>query len=268
MNISILGCGWLGYPLALHLKKKKHHIKGSTTTDRKLQNLQDQGITPFKILLQPGFSGDDNFLDSQVIIINIPPSRDPVHATTWMTSAISSLLNKIDRFPVKKVIFVSSTSVYPQLNREVFETDATDPDREAGRALLQAEDLLRNDTRVETTILRFGGLIGYDRKPGRFLAGKKNIPNGDAPVNLIHRDDCIEIIDRIIEKDIWGETLNACADKHPVKRDFYTRAARNAGLQVPEFDRSNHTAYKRVNSGRLKELLNFQFRYPDPMEVI
>ncbi len=38
-NISILGCGWLGKPLALKLNKKGCHIKGSTTSDDKLGRL-------------------------------------------------------------------------------------------------------------------------------------------------------------------------------------------------------------------------------------
>jgi hypothetical protein len=34
--------------------------------------------------------------------------------------------------------------------------------------------------------LRFGGLIGEDRNPARFLAGKENLDNPNA-INLIHQ---------------------------------------------------------------------------------
>ncbi|WP_321539617.1 NAD(P)-binding domain-containing protein [Flavobacterium piscinae] len=46
-QISILGCGWLGMPLAKHLLQKGYSIKGSTTTETKLELLQNEGITPF-----------------------------------------------------------------------------------------------------------------------------------------------------------------------------------------------------------------------------
>jgi nucleoside-diphosphate-sugar epimerase len=65
---------------------------------------------------------------------------------------------------------------------------------------------LQGNSRFKTTILRFGGLIGEDRNPIRFLAGRENLENPDAPINLIHQTDCIGIILRIIEK-ILGRNL-------------------------------------------------------------
>jgi hypothetical protein len=43
------------------------------------------------------------------------------------------------------------------------------------------------------------------------LAGRENLENPDAPINLIHQTDCIGIILKIIEKNSWGETYNAAA---------------------------------------------------------
>ena len=60
---------------------------------------------------------------------------------------------------------------------------------------------MRECKKFNTTVIRFGGLIGYDRMPGKFLTGKKDLPNGDAPVNLIHRDDCVQIIYQIIKNE-------------------------------------------------------------------
>jgi hypothetical protein len=42
-----------------------------------------------------------------------------------------------------------------------------------------------------------------------------------APVNLIHRDDCIGIINAIIEQNVWAEVFNGCADTHPFKADIH-----------------------------------------------
>ena len=60
------------------------------------------------------------------------------------------------------------------------------------------ENLFWNNIKFETTIVRLGGLIGYSRNPGRFFNNKKLVSNPDSKVNLIHRDDCINIIEQIV----------------------------------------------------------------------
>ncbi|WP_258929292.1 hypothetical protein [Flavobacterium davisii] len=47
------------------------------------------------------------------------------------------------------------------------------PQKDSGKALLIVEKMLLNQIQFKTTIIRFSGLIGYDRMPWRFLAGKK-----------------------------------------------------------------------------------------------
>ena len=44
MKISILGCGWLGFPLAKSLVEKGFSVKGSTTSENKLSILSTAGI--------------------------------------------------------------------------------------------------------------------------------------------------------------------------------------------------------------------------------
>lgn len=46
-KISILGCGWLGLPLAKALIENGFSVKGSTTSTDKLTALENDGITPF-----------------------------------------------------------------------------------------------------------------------------------------------------------------------------------------------------------------------------
>ncbi|WP_460879252.1 hypothetical protein [Pontibacter rugosus] len=68
------------------------------------------------------------------------------------------------------------------------------------------------------------------------------MPNGDAPVNLIHLDDCVAILQRIVEQGKWGKVYHASADGHPLRRDFYHAAALALGLAPPEFDVMQETA--------------------------
>ncbi|MEM7008109.1 MAG: SDR family oxidoreductase [Thermodesulfobacteriota bacterium] len=267
-TISILGCGWLGLPLAEKLIQLGHSVKGSTRSSTDLPRLGQKGIIPFSINLDPTIIAEnaDSFFDTEILIINFPPQRREDIVKYHEMQAIS-LIESIKKSAIEKVIFVSSTSVYPDLNREVSEDDTHGPTKESGKALIKFESLLKECSEFKTTILRFAGLIGYNRNPGRFLAGKKEVVNADAPVNLIHRDDCVNIIVEIIDKDLWGETLNACSDVHPLRKDYYISAANKLGLAPPEFKNTEHLSFKIINSDKLKKLLNYQFIHPDPTKI-
>ncbi len=69
--------------------------------------------------------------------------------------------------------------------------------------------------KIKTTIVRFGGVIGYNRNSGKFFSKGSPVHNPDSNVNFIHRDDCIEIISQLVEQEVWGEVFNCCADTHP-----------------------------------------------------
>jgi hypothetical protein len=114
--------------------------------------------------------------------------------------------------------------------------------------------------------VRFGGLIGADRNPARFLL-KSTQPIANAPVNLIHQDDCIGILSAIVEHELWGETLNACCPEHPMKKDFYEKAARISGLAEPVIS-AETGPYKTIDSSKLIRLLNYQFKYQSPMDYL
>jgi nucleoside-diphosphate-sugar epimerase len=75
---------------------------------------------------------------------------------------------------------------------------------------------------------------------------------------MIHLDDCIAIIRRVIELGVWNKVFSACADEHPTKKEFYTRSALAIGLAPPGF--SEEVAdYKIVSNALLKEALKYQF---------
>ena len=76
-TISILGCGWLGLPLAHHLAQQGYAVKGSTTTPMKLVLLRAEGIEPYLLELDPTVHGDqvEDFFKSDILFLNIPPGR-------------------------------------------------------------------------------------------------------------------------------------------------------------------------------------------------
>lgn len=275
MNISILGCGWLGLPLADHLIKRNHNIKGSTTTKNKIKELREHAITPYLLKLIPQLSGSEQVTDfwkSNVLVLNIPPGRNRNSVVDYHMQQVKEVINQLKTGAVDHVIYISSTSVYPSAPGVVHEDDAQPgrAGRASGNALLEAETLLLNSDDFNTTVLRFGGLYGDDRHPARYMAGRTNLDRGEAPVNLIHRDDCIAIITQIIEKNITGEVFNAVSDGHPTRKDYYTKAAKALGLEQPTFKENNQGTgqdYKVVSNTKLKEQLDYTFIHPFPSEV-
>lgn len=270
-QISILGCGWLGLPLAKALLENGFLVKGSTTSVGKLSVLKNLGIQAFQIeLSETKIQGEvDSFLEnSKILIIDVPPklrgsSTDPSTALRMtFVEKIKNVIPFIEKSTVENVLFISSTSVYGDTSTALSVTEETklNPDTESGRQLVQTEQLLQSNLNFKTTILRFGGLIGEDRHPIKFLAGRKNIENPNAPINLIHQEDCIGIILEILRQNSWNETFNAVTPFHPSRKEYYTQKAINLALDLPEFNAENSSFGKTISSSKVEKVLGYSFR--------
>lgn len=266
-TISILGCGWLGLPLAKFLIKKGCSVKGSSPTPENLLTMAKDGITPFRIFFDPEINSDfdASFFDSEILIINFPPKRRE-DIEEFHPQQFKALIKQVRLSSIKKVIFISSTSVYANLNRIVTEADDQIPEKNSGKALRIVENMLLTQEEFQTSIIRFGGLIGYDRKPGRFFSKMKNAVEGDSPVNLIHQDDCINIISHVIDNNLWGEIYNACCPEHPTRKEFYVEAAKIGGFEIPKFVETQNS-FKIISSAKLKKT-NYKFKYTNPIEAL
>ncbi|HAH54353.1 MAG TPA: NAD(P)-dependent oxidoreductase [Flavobacterium sp.] len=282
-QISILGCGWLGLPLAKALIENKFLVKGSTTSVAKLSVLENAGIIPFLIVLTPNsnFQSSTNNLveeeektenltafleNAKILIIDIPPKLRGSEKENFVLK-IKNIIPAIEKSTVENVIFISSTSVYGENNLLVTEETALNPDTESGKQLMETEQLLQSNTNFKTTILRFGGLIGEDRHPVHFLAGRTHIENPNAPINLIHQEDCIGIIMAIIDQiqiKCWNrnEDFNAVTPFHPSRKEYYTQKAIELNLALPEFNLENSTFGKTILSNKTATFLGYTFKKP------
>ena len=258
MKISVLGCGWLGLPLAKELLRKDHVVKGSTTSHEKLRNLSSEGIEAFLLLISTeGIQGDIvSFLQgSECLVLNIPPGlrRNP---DGNFTGKMQKLIREIEDAEVKRLIFVSSTTVYRDTPEIPIYTEHDKPNgtSEAAEQLLEVEELLLNNDYFEAVILRFGGLFGPGRHPSKYLSGRKNTSNPEAPVNLIHQRDCINVILNIIESGKSGRVFNAVFPEHPMKKNYYPEICTMRGIPPPEFRENAVSEGKIINSINMKEL--------------
>jgi nucleoside-diphosphate-sugar epimerase len=272
-QISILGCGWLGLPLAKALLENGFSVKGSTTSNDKLSVLKNLGIQPFLISLSEDktIGNLSGFLEnSKILIIDVPPKLRSSEKENFV-SKIKNVIPFIEKSSIENVLFISSTSVYGEDNSMVTEETELNPDTESGKQLVQAEQLLESNSNFKTTILRFGGLIGEDRHPVHFLAGRKNLENANAPINLIHQEDCIDIILEILrtpevsgqnDKLEWNETFNAAAPFHPSRQEYYSQKALEFNLALPEFNLESPTFGKTILSDKVETVLGYTFKKP------
>jgi nucleoside-diphosphate-sugar epimerase len=254
-TISILGCGWLGTPLAEYFIKTGYHIRGSTTSVDRINELSSKGIEPFIVDINKTDSISKQFLNSKYFIASI---------TSKSAEGFKNLIKAIEKSTIQNIIFVSATSVYKKSNRVITEDMTSEL---IDSPLLEIEKLFLQNSSFTTTILRFAGLFGYERKPGNFFRPGKFLSDPEAYVNLIHRDDCIRIIEQVIVQDAWNEIFNCCVATHPTKREFYTKAATDIGRSPPEFSDSGRSDYKIINNEKLKKRLNYTFKYNDLMKL-
>lgn len=272
-KIAILGCGWLGLPLAKSLLSKGYKVKGSTTSESKLDLLKNAGISPFQIQLEEHqiIGNIEDFLkETNVLVIDIPPGlRRETSTSKEMTfvNKIKNLIPFIEKSEVQKVIFVSSTSVYGDSFSivEITEETKPNPDTESGKQLVIAETLLQSNPNFKTMVIRFGGLLGDDRHPVKFLAGRTNVENPDAPVNMIEREDCIGIIEKTIDfaRDDnweWNQIFNAVAPQHPTRKAYYHKKAENLNLPLPTFAENSESKGKIISSEKVETILGYSFQ--------
>jgi nucleoside-diphosphate-sugar epimerase len=265
MKISILGCGWLGLPLGKFLMEKGHVIKGSTTSAEKIPLLSNVGIQPFLLKFSPQVEAkSDNivsqFLDSEILILCIPP-RAGKYGEDFHVQQIQSIIENLPASSVKSIIYTSSTSVYPELNQEMTEYDEV----LENHALIKVESLLKSLPQ-NITILRCGGLMGGERIPAKYFAGK-TINTGQTPVNYVHQDDVVQIITMILEKDFWNETYNVVSPEHPMREEVFLKNCVDLGFEKPIFEESiEQTPYKIISPQKLILRTEYEFKFSNPLD--
>ncbi len=262
-SISILGTGWLGLPLGIHLRNKGFEINGSIRNPNNLEVLRSNGINPFLLDFEETNSlvNLKSFLAStNTLIISIPPSGQSNYSALFRPLIVC--LKALAKLP--QIVFISSTSIYGDAGHFDEESKQFSVKPRA-QQILDAENLFIETFPENTIVLRLAGLAGPGRNPGRFLAGKLDVQNPNGPVNFIHLADCIEIITQLIQESVPKGIFNVCAPKHPGRRAFYTLHSTQLSLEAPRFITDNNGSSKIIDANKITDRLNYTFIYPDPM---
>lgn len=250
MRIGVVGCGWLGLPLAESLAKNGHTLLGSTTQESKLTSIAEKGIDPILFKLDPMPMGKDfnRLFQVDLLIVNIPPGRKR-NTPEFYEEQIKYLKYQLQTSTVKEVVFVSSTSYYPNINEIVDTETLSDLTKGSSKAIVQGEKQI-SQIEQDLVILRCGGLMGANRIPGKWFAGKptKGFNN---PVNYIHQQDVIRIISELIEN--WPDkdakkVLNLVSPVHPTRKEVHEAMAKKYGFESPIWEELSSTPSKIVDS--------------------
>lgn len=261
-NICVIGCGWLGFPLAKNLIKKGYHVRGSTRSSKKIATLQSHHIETYMVdITSEGITGDiqECLEGSDTLVLNIPPGKRK-NASVNYVKKMNFLIPYIEASSVNNVLFVSSTSVYQDFESFPNITESNPTTLKTTNQIIDVETLFQKNSNFKSTILRFSGLFGEDRHPAKYLSGKHQVKNPKAPVNLIHLNDCIAIIERILNQNIWGEIFNAATTPHPSKKKYYTSVCKSLNLPLPLFDEAEPSKGKIIDASKLARLLDYEFK--------
>lgn len=265
-QISIIGLGWIGLPLAQLLQERGHKVVGSTTSADKQAKLKELGVEAIEFALVPFPQGKgfQKLFTSEVLVINIPPKSRSTDGKFYLEQ-MKYLRTMVDQAGIKKIIFVSSTGVYPDhVRAEAYLEDEELTSETTGNVTLLKGEKTFKSTK-ELTIVRFGGLLGDDRIPGKYVAGIENVA-GHTRVNYIHRIDAVKMLAWIIENGLWGEIYNGVAPIHSLRKDIYDRNVLDLGFEPPKSYQNASDSDDRIISGDKILYTDFEFEYPDPID--
>lgn len=270
-KVAIIGLGWLGMPLAMALTARGWQVTGSKTTPDGIDAARRCGIEAFQLELTPEMICEaedlEPLLNVDALVVTLPASRTAEGGEKYL-QAVQNVVDSALVYNVPRIIFTSSTSVYGNASGVMRENSPLQPETVAGKTLVELENWLHNLPGTSVDILRLSGLVGPKRHPGRFLAGKQDVPNGSQGVNLVHLDDVVEAIMLLLQTPKGGRVFNLSAPKHPTRAEFYPSVSKQLGLEPPQFlPTEGQDSGKLIDGTRICSELGFEYIYDDPVKM-
>ncbi len=258
-SVLIVGCGWVGKKLGQYLSDKGYKVYGTTRSEQNFSEIKEHNITPVKLQLPIDKIQNIELPKVDSVVISISPGRGENRNTY---PEIIRQLGELWKETNTQVLMYSSTGVYGNAKGKISENDLS-PDVNSSNVICAAEGTLKK-LLSDSVILRLAGLYGEDRHPVKYLAGRTDISDGDAPVNLVHRDDVIEATEVMIKNKVRSEVFNVCSPVHPKKSELYPAIAKRLELDEPEFLDGGGNG-KEISSDKIQKVLHFDFENADPL---
>lgn len=252
-RVLIAGCGYVGSIAAGLFAKEDWEVFGWTRSGQSAAppgkssiSLATVDITDLKTVRRNSFPAD--------VVVHCASSGTDSYLRVYRDGAA----NLAACFPSARIIFTSSTSVYPQCDgSSVTEDSPAEPASENAQILRQAEKIILDHDGI---VLRVAGIYG----PGRsFLL--RSVMNGtsvisDQFVNQVHRDDVASAISFLSRSHAVDSPriFNVVDDTPAPRSEILDWISTRVGLPLPNSPatappkrgRSN----KRVSNAKLRAL--------------
>ena len=282
-KIAIIGCGYVGSALGRELVRHGHDCVGTTTTPTRFHEIAGLGIRPALLDIADTNRLGGLLSDRDMAYLTIAAGRaDRSYRETYVDGAASLMAAAgangangangaagANCASLRRIVYTSSTGVYAQDDGSwVDETSDTKPDNDDGRALVDAERVILEGAErlgITATVLRLAGIYGPSRDPAdriARMAGSER-SNGDTLVNLVHRDDIVAALLRLVDVPYLG-ILNLAADTPTTRRSFYDRLVAARGLEPIRWAEKpgRNLRGKRVRNSLIKRELGLALAHP------
>lgn len=286
-RLVIFGCGYVGTAFAEEALRRGWEVTALTRNAEQAERLRDSLEIE---VMEADLAGDDwhSRLDpAGAIAVNCVSSGgggEAGYAHSYR-AGMESLLAWAARGPLERLVYTGSTSVYPDFQGAWVDEDApVEASTALNRILLETESLVAEGVKAGQArggdILRLAGIYG----PGRhhlidqLRQGNTRFAGyGEHYLNLIHRDDVVEVFLRLIGRSEEGLRLHNVSDGHPARKEAIVEwTAEQLRLPRPSFHPELRTArqqrrqlvngrppHRRIDSSRLRAALDWHPRYPD-----
>jgi nucleoside-diphosphate-sugar epimerase len=253
-KLAILGCGWLGQHLIQSLQDKNIEIWASAQSDSGYHSLLKLPIHALKINIPQSNPHDLKFFFySDCLLISIAWKKIDLEQTKVLYEWFASIKN----LP-KKVIFCSSTSVYP--SQGICKEDTPLVSNLQNAHLIVLEEMLTELFQQRLIIFRLAGLMGENRHPGNFLSGKTVKVSENEEINLVHLYDVMAFIQAAIACPTKHGIYNLCGDEHFQKAIFYRKASEKIYKEAPIFDFTDKLSVpKRIDNQKAQTTFDINF---------
>ena len=253
----IIGCGYIGLPLALDLQAKGHEVSAWVHSTATAAALVPHGFRRTII----GSVGDvgawvDLERDYDLVIHCASSSRGG--ETAYQDVFHQGALRMTENLPGTRKLFVSSTSVYGQDQGEIVtEESPAEPSTATGKILCAAENIVLD---AGASVVRSSGIYGPNRGVlfEKFRKGEAVIEgDGLRWINQIHQRDLVAALLHLIDAGNPGEIYNATDDTPVTYLDYYTWCAEFLRQPMPPFgpvntQRKRGLTNKRVSNAKLR----------------
>ena len=265
-QIVIAGCGFLGEAAADLFFENGWEVFGVCARSESASRLSGKPYEVRALDITRKFSVPRPWRGADILLHCAGPERAVPEA--YRSVYVDGLSNALAAVEPRRLLFVGSTSVYAQVDGKwVDEASETQPQRETGRILLQAESIALT---YGGFIARLSGLYGPGRSVimRKFLSGDAMIEgDGLRWINQIHRDDAVRAIEHLLTKRAQPGIYNV-SDSLPARQfevytwlaDFFHRALPPKG--EPDLNRKRGWTNKRVSNAKLRKT-GWQPHFPD-----